>query len=1245
MLGLGAAASAQPLAVTTIVAYRSGSALIRRSAVSLLAARADQLAGDLDAFHTGFRRAAARLSALPAVKEFCTLPLPARREAESGMEAWLGAYAGADSRTHLVALFDREGTITAATIPGVRGRNYGYRRYFQSALAGEPTVSDLFISVAEAGGIPTIAYAAPIRNAAGEVMCVSLLVARGQEFWDLVAEKRGGAGPGSYAVVYDQYGIRIAHSYRGADLFHPAGPLDAATIAMFAADRRFGDNTRQLLESPVPMEEEFSRARNAAPSEFRTPASADGVVDLGVGRRLRTVPWTLFYLAPEPTVFAPVHQLVREILSANGLILGLTALAGLILARRITGPVRALTSAARTVRGGDLDVNVDVRSADELGELASAFNSMAASLRAARDGLEEKVRLRTEALKAANESLEAQNRVLAERTAELTARQQRDLAHARVLTTLSGEGALAPVVDAALRDAATFTGAVVATCYRVLGSSLVPLAGPGTTAGASVPLAGAVQEAFRTRRAILLDSVPAGVELRFEAALAAGRPTCIVLVPLIIGQRNIGLLAAGALKPFDAAAVTFLSDLALPLALTIVRHDLHRQTGEFAEQLAKSNEELQLQTEELQAQGRDLQAKNLEVQKADKLKSEFLANMSHELRTPLNAIIGFSELLLDEGRPGLSGEHVKFVETVLASGRHLLELINDILDLAKIESGRVELQLEPLAPDASIREAVELITPQAQRKRIGIRTRIETARAVLADRGKLRQILLNLLSNAVKFSAENSAVEIGAEDVPSAVRFRVRDEGPGIDDALMPRLFEPFVQGDSALIKKHQGTGLGLAISKRLAGEHGGTIAVASAPGTGTTFFVTIPAAAAPVPSPSPPQPMPGRKPTVDTAGGHPLVLLVEDDVATVRLIRAYLGDTGYELVEATNSSNAMDLARRVQPAVILLDLDLDGEDGLELLQALKADAQTRHIPVIIESVLAEQKRGLLLGASDYHVKPLDRSRLLESIARLGPAGLSRAEEPLVLAIDDDPVVETTLRSVLDPAGFRLKTAALGREGIEIARREGPAVIMVDLLLPDISGFEVIDALGADPRTATVPVIALTAASLSPADRKRLETRVFSLAQKDDFTRYALVAAVRRAVQLGPVTCHANGPTVLVVDDYDLNRELIRTMLERKGYRVLLAESGDEGIEISRRERPSLVLLDLAMPGKDGFATARELKADESLASTPLVAVTAMAMRGDDQRAKEAGFDAYVTKPLDRGILEATVERLLRKPV
>jgi len=1053
MLAVLLAASILPLVLTAIIEFRTASALIRESAEALLRARATHLADRIDDFHLTFQRSVDRFSRLPLPNAFCRASPAERAKLISTAEQVMSVFQSTDPRTHLIAVFDREGTVIASTLAAIRGRNYRFRRYFQAALSGSPVTSELFISVSEAGAIPTIAYATPMRSASGEASCVALIVARGQEFWDLVSAGDGSAGPGSYSVVFDQYGIRVAHSSKPSEIFHPAAPLDAATIDMFVADKRFGDRTRELLQSTIP----------------------NNLISLGVGQRMNRVPWTLYFLVPERTLEAPVRQLVKQTLLTGGAILLLAVVAGLLLARWTVAPVRALTFAADAIRAGDLQATVQVDSRDELGRLGATFNTMVESLRRARDELEDKVRQRTEALTAAKGALETRNE-----------------------------------------------------------------------------------------------------ELRIQA------------------------------------------------------------------------EELLVQRQELQVQREDLEVKNREVQRADQLKSEFLANMSHELRTPLNAIIGFSELLVEEARQALSAEHLKFVHDVLASGRHLLALINDILDLAKIEAGRVELQLEAVAPGEAVAEAIALVGPQALQRTIEIRTGALASSEVLADRGKLRQVLLNLLSNALKFSPDGSTIQVGADETEGEVRFWVRDEGPGMDEALLARLFQPFVQGESALVKRHQGTGLGLAISKRLVEQHGGAIAVESAPEKGSTFSFTIRtmAAAAPWaagavrPLLSMPAPPVARAAEPD-GQGRPLVLLIEDDAATVRLVRAYLHDVGYDLAEASSAAHGLELARRLRPSAILLDIDLDGEDGLQLLEQLKADPATRDIPVVIESVLAEQRRGFLLGASDYLVKPLDRKRLLETMSRHAQAR-SDGAQPLVLAIDDDPVVATVLRSVLAPAGFRVETAGLGREGIEIARRKQPALIIVDLLLPDVSGFEVLEALAADPRTRELPVIALTGANLSAADRKRIEKRVHSLAQKGDFTRESVVLAVQRATGALPGREHG-GPTILVVDDHDLNRELVRTMLERKGYRVLQAENGEEGAKVARRERPSLILLDLAMPGKDGFAIARELKADPELAGTPLVAVTALAMRGDEARAREAGFDDYVTKPVDRQILEETIERLLKR--
>ncbi|HWT85303.1 MAG TPA: HAMP domain-containing protein, partial [Myxococcales bacterium] len=463
LLALLVAGSALPLAVTTLLESRSAGALIHKSTIALLAARADQLAENLDEFHASFRRANQRLAALPQIIRFCKVAPAERERFQQDLEATLADYARTDARTHLLALLDPSGTVIASTASTVRGRNYAFRRYFQSALAGRATTSDLFLSVTEAGGIPTIAYAAPVRDGAQEgVACVAVIVARGEAFWEAVTERNGSAGAGSYSVVYDEYGIRIAHSFKGAELFHPAGALDAATISMFVADRRFGDDTRKLLESPVPMPEEFSWVREGnVGGEFAAAGTGSEPVHLGLGRRLKTVPWTLFYLVPESTADAPVRQLVRETATANGALLVLALVAGLVLARSIISPVQGLTRAARTIREGDLSAHVDVRSQDELGELASGFNSMVASLRSARVELEEEVRARTEALKTVNDSLEVRNETLAQRTAELTVRQQRDLAYGRALTALAGEGSLEPVLEMALREAATFSEAAL----------------------------------------------------------------------------------------------------------------------------------------------------------------------------------------------------------------------------------------------------------------------------------------------------------------------------------------------------------------------------------------------------------------------------------------------------------------------------------------------------------------------------------------------------------------------------------------------------------------------------------------------------------------------------------------------------------------------------------------------------------------------------------------------------------------
>jgi len=1098
-----------PIVISAGLMLRDSRDLVDDSARSLLEARADALASKLDDFHASVQRATDRLALLPQVREFFLEPPAAWAKAEPQMAQILEAYAAADQRLRGVALFTVEGTAVAATEPRLLGNNYGYRSFLKDGARGSGGSAEMYISGPEVGRVPSIAYAAPVRSGSA-IVGVAVLFARAAAVWQLVAA--GGGGDGSYSVVLDQYGVRIAHSASTEKVFHPAGRLPPEEIDRMVAERRYGEATRTLLEQPLQLEGAFERARGGAlASFFDTMSEAHGQAAMAVSKRLSQAPWTVFHLVPRAALQAPVERIVSQAAFADTLVLLVALLFGVLWSRRILKPIAALSNAATLLQRGDLHTRVPEEGRDELARLGAAFNEMAATLAASQQELERQVQRRTEALAAAKADVEKQNAALAQRTAEMTERQARDLAFARTLAALSGQGTLRGVMASALAEAEDYLHSLVLACYRVDGEMVAPVAARGGEPHA-MPLTARIKEAFASRKPVLVDALPDEAELRFDAGLAAGKPKCVLLVPLTMGDRDLGLLAAGLAKGPSAQQIAFLVELALPLALAIGRHELHEQTERFALQLAQRNEVLREQSEQLALKQSELEQKNSEIARANDLKSEFLANMSHELRTPLNAVIGFSELLLEDQQK-LLPDHVQFAKDILASGRHLLTLINSVLDLAKIESGRVTLEVQRLDPKAQIVSACTLVSALAQRKNIEIEQAVQSRRSAIADRSKLQQILLNLLSNAIKFSEAGTRIEVGVADQGEVLRFWVKDQGPGIPENVRPELFKPFVQGESPLSKSHEGTGLGLAITRRLVEYQGGDVGVDTEVGRGSTFWFTLPAderAAPPGPAVAAVQ----GEPTNGVPGvlEKPLLLVVEDDPSNMRLMRFHLESAGYAVAEAKREQEALEMTRRLRPKLILLDLILpDGEDGLAVLRELKSKPETAPIPVVVVSVVQETRRARELGAAECFVKPVDAPKLLEVVQRLCPTQ------------------------------------------------------------------------AAPPARATV----------------------------------------------------------LVVDDHDLNRELARTLLERRGCRVLLARNGQEGTRVAKVERPDLVLMDLAMPVKDGITAARELKADPETSQIPLIAFTALAMRGDEERARKAGFDGYLTKPLEPHALDAALEKFL----
>jgi PAS domain S-box-containing protein len=530
-----------------------------------------------------------------------------------------------------------------------------------------------------------------------------------------------------------------------------------------------------------------------------------------------------------------------------------------------------------------------------------------------------------------------------------------------------------------------------------------------------------------------------------------------------------------------------------------------------------------------------LQQKNIELEEASRMKSEFLANMSHELRTPLNAIIGFSEVLVD----GLVGEMTDqqrgFLSDIYSSGKHLLSLINDILDLSKIEAGKMTLDLEPVQVSQLFANSLSIIREKAAARNIQLTMDApEELGAVRSDARKVKQIVYNLLSNAVKFTSERGIVALKARRVPRAevgelsdasmgrnfpladneftdfLKISVTDTGMGIPPDGLDLLFKPFSQIDSGLARKFEGTGLGLAMVKLLADLHGGSVAVESEVGKGSRFTVWLPfrAAEGMVLTPTKPIPAVIREPLP----GSLTALVVEDDLKSADLIRMQLEAEGFVVLHAATAEMALILAARQALALITLDIMLPNMDGWEFLGRIKQTPGLKHIPVVIISIVADAEKGYALGAAGVMQKPISRQELYDALVGLGLFPLAHGRTLKILVVDDDPkAVELIAVRVLGLASSVLRAYG-GQEAIDAARRELPDLIVLDLMMPEVSGFDVVSALHEDPETASIPILVVTAKHITAEDRERLNGYVMTIMEKANFDRDRFVGEVRRAM-------------------------------------------------------------------------------------------------------------------------------------
>jgi signal transduction histidine kinase/CheY-like chemotaxis protein len=898
----------------------------------------------------------------------------------------------------------------------------------------------------------TLAIAGTRRDAGVSVAEVNLKL-----IWDVVSQIK--VGERGHAYVVDAQGRLIAHP----DISLVLRNTDMSKLVQVRAARGGGGGAG-AGEKPAQTVQE---AENIEGRKVLTAYAP--VAPLG---------WLMLVELPAEEAYAPLYAALKRLAFVLLGALGFAVLAGMFLAGRMVGPIQALRTGAARLGSGDLSQRITVKTGDELEALADQFNAMAGQLQESYAGLEKKVEERTH-------ELETRSHELAQSVGELRALGEVTQA---VNSTLDLATVLSTIVAKAVELSGTEAGSIYVVDPTTQGLNLRASHGMSDELIAELSRQGVdlsektIAEAAAQRAPVqtadLKDAAPSPV---LDVLLRAGY-RAVLIVPLLGPEDLIGMLVVRRKAPgeFPPHTVDLLQTFAAQSVLAIQNANL------FAE----------------------VEEKSRQLEMASQHKSQFVASMSHELRTPLNAIIGLTEMMVNNAPRFGTEKAAEPLRRVHRAGTHLLGLINQVLDLSKIEAGKLELSpetvnLAPLLEDV-IGTARQLA--EQNRNRLVIESS-ESLGTLTVDPMRLRQILLNLLSNACKFTKQGE-VKLRVKKVVDGrnwIQIAVADTGIGMTAEQQAKLFEEFTQADSSTARQYGGTGLGLAITRKLARMMGGDVTVTSEPGKGSVFTIRLPAhgdARARSSTGSD-----GRR--SPTAG---CVLVIDDDATARELIADHLKAEGFSVVTAAGGIEGLKLAKELRPTAITLDVMMPDLDGWSVLAALRQDPELAEIPVIMITIVDEHRRGIALGAAGYLTKPIDRERLRRVIGRFrAPARPTR-----VLVVEDDAVQRERMRGWLEGPQWAVREAENGREALKRIQENKPDVILLDLMMPEMDGFAVVAALQKEAGWQDIPVIVITARDLDAKDRERLNSGVQSVLVKERFRPADLVERVRRLVQTKP---------------------------------------------------------------------------------------------------------------------------------
>ena len=732
-----------------------------------------------------------------------------------------------------------------------------------------------------------------------------------------------------------------------------------------------------------------------------------------------------------------------------------------------------------------------------------------------------------------------------------------------------------------------------------------------------------------------LKDIPENTIFKFKTTAGDAVPREIITIPVLVENWVVALISLVNIIKFSDETMDILEQSWIGINTSYSSMISNERTRVFAENLNESNQrleaqaaELQSQSEELQQTAEELQEQNVEleaqreqVEEANRLKSEFLSNMSHELRTPLNSVMALSRVLIMQAKEKLSKEEANYLEIIERNGKQLLALINDILDLSKIEAGRMDVSPKMFSLKSAIEVIIESLEPLAEEKGIEITQQIpEDLPQIESDESRLHQILQNIIGNGVKFTNKGS-VAVSVSSDTEKVYIEVKDTGIGISNKDLPHIFDEFRQVDGSSSRMFEGTGLGLTIAKKAALMLGGDISVQSAPGKGATFTITLPVKWEGIAAVY--GPITTKSPSETISEGQKTVLVVDDEPNVVAMISEYLTGEGYNTITATSGKKALELAETHRPFAITLDVIMPEMDGWEVLQDLKKNPVTADIPVIVVSVSDDRETGFALGAVGCLTKPFTREALIIEINKIG-----RPRPHSIMVVDDNEIDLREMARVIEEEGIKAVLADSGSNCMKMLKEDLPDILVLDLMMPEMDGFELLDRVRMEPKTGNLPVIIVTAKDLTIEDRKRLEGSVSSILAKSDTTSKALLEEIKEI--LTKIEGHLESPKnkrLLLVEDNESSVIQVKRTLESEGFIVDAVLDGEKALDYMKRSIPDGIVLDLMMPGVDGFEVLEKIRSTKATAGIPVLILTAKDLTPDDfKRLKSNNIQQLIQK-------------------